>query len=87
MLKPPFVLETSLTPEDYQKVGELAIRWAHVEHMVGNCLKAMLRLSDEEATFIVFPLSLDHRLQRMRDLSLVQNHQAATIKALLKSKQ
>lgn len=79
MLKPPFIIETSLTPEDYQKVGELAIRWAHIEHLAGNCLKTMLRLTEDEASLVVFPLSLDQRVQRMKNLAVAQKRQPTTV--------
>jgi len=36
--------------------------------MIANCLKRQLRLSDDEARIVIFPLNTDQRLQRMRAL-------------------
>ena len=68
MLNSPFRYEEWLTPGEYQKLGELMLRWSHIDHIIGNCLSAMLRLSPEEAAAMVFPLSMDLRLQRLKKL-------------------
>jgi len=47
------------------KLGQLSLRWSHTEHVIGNCLKVMLRLTDQEAIIMVFPLPFDQRIQRM----------------------
>src|SRR5689334_18455790 len=65
MLDTPFRYEPELSDDDYQRIGRLSLKWSHIEHIIGNCLKTMLRLSDEEAIVIVFPLSLDQRLSRI----------------------
>jgi hypothetical protein len=36
--------------------------------VIANCLKVLLRLTDEEAIVVVFPLSTDNRLARIREL-------------------
>ena len=54
MLGSPFRYEAWLTPEQYQKLGELSLRWAHIDHILGNCLKTLLTFTDEEAISIVF---------------------------------
>jgi hypothetical protein len=69
MLDTPFRYEAELSPEDYQKIGQLSLKWSQTEHVIGNCLKVMLRLTDEEAIAMVFPLSLDMRLARIEALS------------------
>jgi hypothetical protein len=69
MIPSPFRFETDLTPEDFQKLGKLSLRWSHIDHVIANCLKRLLRLSDDEAVVVVFPLTTDHRLQRIRALS------------------
>jgi len=38
-------------------------------HVIGNCLKAMLRLSDEEAIVAIFPLSTHQRLDHMKKIA------------------
>ena len=69
MLESPFWYEESLTSADFQKIGQLLLRCSHIEHIIGNCLKTLLRLSDEEAVVMVFPLSLDQRLHRIKDIA------------------
>jgi hypothetical protein len=69
MLETPFRYEPTFTPEEFQKLGQLTLRWSHIEHIVGNCLRHMLRLSDEEAILIVFPMSLEQRMNRIHDLA------------------
>jgi len=68
MIPVPYNFEPVLQIEEYVKIGQLSLRWSHIEHIIGNCLKRMLRLSDDEATVIVFPLSLEQRLSRITQL-------------------
>jgi len=68
MIQSPFRFEQNLTPDDFQKIGQLSLRWSHTEHIIANCLKVMLLLSDEEAVIMIFPLTLDARLQRIDKL-------------------
>ena len=69
MLNSPFQYETWLTPAEYQKLGELSLRWSHLDHIIGNCLSAMLKLTAEQAVIVVFPLSTQIRLQRLKELA------------------
>jgi len=69
MLETPFNFEPDFMPEEWQKLGQLTLRWSHIEHVIGNCLKVMLRLSDEEAIVVVFPMSLETRMTRIADLA------------------
>jgi hypothetical protein len=69
MLQTPFHFEPGLSPEDYQTLGTLSLRWSHIDHVIGNCLRVMLRLTEEEAIAIVFPMSLDQRLQKLNELA------------------
>jgi hypothetical protein len=68
MIPSPFWFEDSLTAEDYQKLGKFSLRWSHIDHLIANCLKKMLCLSDDEARIVVFPLNAATRLQRIREL-------------------
>ena len=68
MIQSPFRFEKSLTPEDFQKIGQLSLRWAHIDHVIGNCLRVLLGLSDEEAVIKVFPLGASARLDRIQEL-------------------
>jgi hypothetical protein len=68
MLEPPFRFEPSLAPDDFQAIGRLAVKWSHLEFIIGNCLKALLHLTDDEAVIVVFPLSTEVRLQKIQQL-------------------
>jgi len=69
MIAVPYKFEPELSAQEFMKLGQLSIRWSHIEHILGMCLKRMLRLSDDEAIIVVFPLSLDQRLTRIRQLA------------------
>jgi hypothetical protein len=69
MIPSPFRLEQKFNCDDFEKIGRLSLRWSHIDHMIGNCLKIMLRLSDDEANIVVFPLSTELRLTRIRELN------------------
>jgi hypothetical protein len=72
MLGSPFNFEQRINPVEFQKLGELTMRWSHIHHIVGNCLKTMLRLTDEEAAISVFPLGFEGRLAQINKLSELQ---------------
>jgi hypothetical protein len=66
MIEHPFSFD--LTPEELQKLGEMSLTWSHTEHLVGNCLKVLLRLTNDEAIAMVFPLTLEQRVRRIKML-------------------
>jgi hypothetical protein len=69
MIAVPYRFEPDLSAEEFMKLGQLSLRWSHIEHVLGHCLKRMLRLTDDEAIIMVFPLSLDQRLTRITQLA------------------
>lgn len=71
MIPVPYRFEPDLSPEEFVKLGQLSLRWSHIEHTMGMCLKRMLRLSDDEAIIMVFPLSMEQRLQRITQVAKV----------------
>lgn len=71
MIPTPFIFESKLTPADFQKIGELSLRWSHIDHTVGNCLRVMLRIAPQEAVPMIFGLSLEQRMHRIRDLKAI----------------
>lgn len=73
MIGTPFYFEEQFTAEEFQKVGTLSLRWSHIDHIVGNCLKALLGITDEQARVMIFPLSLDNRLKAIAELSEISN--------------
>jgi hypothetical protein len=68
VLASPFRFDTQLSSEDFEKLGRLAMRWSHIDHMIANCLKRQLGLDDDQARIMIFPLSTEVRLQRMKAL-------------------
>jgi len=69
MLETPFRFEASLTSEEFCKLGQLSLRWSLIEHVIANCLKVLLRLTDEEAIVVVFPLGVEQRLQKLKQVA------------------
>ena len=65
----PFRFDTKLSPADFETLGRLSLRWSHIDHMIANCLKLQLRLDDDQARVMIFPLTTDHRLQRIEALT------------------
>jgi hypothetical protein len=49
MIPSPFRYEANFTPEDYETLGKLSLRWSHIDHVIANCLKRLLRLKDDVA--------------------------------------
>lgn len=68
MLDAPFAFEIGLTGVEYERLGRLAVRWSHIEHVIGNCLRQMLKLSLADAGVIVYPMSTEQRLQNIAKL-------------------
>jgi len=68
MIPVPFSIEPELTAEEFCRIGQLTLRWSHIDHIIGNSLKAALGLSDEQATIMVFPLTMEARLDRLKNL-------------------
>ncbi len=68
MIPVPFSIEPELTAEEFCRIGQLTLRWSHIDHIIGNSLKATLGLSDEQAIVMVFSLTTDARLDRLKNL-------------------
>ena len=68
MIRTPYNFSANLSDQEFQKIGEFACCWAHIEHTVGNCLRRILDLGPKEATIMVFPLSLDQRMTKIEHL-------------------
>jgi len=80
MIKSPFRYENNFTEKDHEILGKLSLRWSHIDHVIGNCLKRLLRLKDDEAQVIVFQLGADYQFDRILELEKLkplQKKQAA----------
>jgi hypothetical protein len=73
MIAVPYRFEPDLSAEEFMKLGQLSLRWSHIEHVLGHCLKRMLRLTDDEAIIVVFPLSLEQRLARITQVAEINS--------------
>lgn len=82
MLERPYFLEYRLSAKELEKLGELSLTWSHIEHLLGNCLWSLLRLNKNEATIVVFPMTLERRLQCLSELAKKASLDAAATKAL-----
>ena len=69
----PFRFEGDFTPSEFKKLGQLALRWAHIEHIIGNCIKALLGITDEQAESLITPMSMEVRINRLLELSKLAN--------------
>ena len=69
MIESPFRYEEWLTPSEFQKLGEIFLRWSHIEHIIGTCLRVVLRLTEEEAIAMIFPLPLQRRIEKIGELA------------------
>lgn len=68
MLETPFDFEAKITPEEYHKLGRFVMRCALIEQIIGNCLKVMLRLTDEQALLVVFDWTFSKKIDMLRDV-------------------
>ena len=69
MIESPASYDHTLSDADLKMIGKLAVSWSTTEHVIGNCLKGMLRLTDDEAVTVVFSLNLERRINYMVELA------------------
>lgn len=69
MLETPFSFEFGLAPVEFERIGRLSLRWSHIDHIIGNCLRAKLRLTNSEAVIAIFSLPAERRLSNLNDLA------------------
>jgi hypothetical protein len=65
MIHTPYRFESSFSPEEFQRFGQFAVRWSHIEHTIANCLRVMLNFDPKQASVMIYPLSLDTRMARI----------------------
>lgn len=71
MIESPWHFEVELSDKDLAKLGILMLRWSLIEHVLANCLRVMLRLNEEEAVAIVWPLSLERRIDKIAEIAKI----------------
>lgn len=59
----PFLWEVYVDDTELAQIGTLALRWSHIEHILANCLRRLVRMSEEDATLIIFPMTLEKIVQ------------------------
>ena len=47
------------------KIGQFACRWAMLEHTVSNCLRRAMEMTQDQASVMIFPLTLDTKMARL----------------------
>jgi hypothetical protein len=93
MIETPYGYEPSLSDQEFQTIGQFACRWAFIDHTIANCLRVMLRMEPEQATVMIYPLSMDLRMARMQELKhlhILTDYQLsllAELKPLIKAMQ
>ncbi|HUQ38356.1 MAG TPA: hypothetical protein VM144_18455 [Aestuariivirga sp.] len=80
MIETPFLFEEAISDDEFKKLGQMLVRWSHIENTIGNCLRRLLRLSMDEAIVVVFPLGLEYRMNKIRDLSKLRKLKKKTQK-------
>jgi hypothetical protein len=65
VIESAFYFETGFTESDFAKIGRLLVRWAQIEHVLGNCLRVLLKLSLDEAKTKVFQHGGAERVKRI----------------------
>jgi hypothetical protein len=85
MINSPYKFEDAVTAEQYQKLGYLSLKWSTLAYVVGDTLAAKLRLTEDEATAVVFPMSLEGRMNLLKRLFAITppSKEAATLFAEL----
>lgn len=66
MIDPPF--EYALSGAELQKLGTLSLTWAQTDDLIGQSLRRALGFGGDEATVMVYPLSQEQRIQRLKKL-------------------
>jgi hypothetical protein len=69
MIPTPYRFEANLSDDEFKKLGQFAPQWSRIDHTIGNCLRRLLDMTPKHASVIVFPLSMDHRMARIGQLS------------------
>lgn len=69
----PFRFDEELSPQEFEILGRLSLRWSHIDHMIANCLKNILGLDDDQAKIMVFPLTSELRLRKIEELTKLKS--------------
>jgi hypothetical protein len=72
MIPTPYRFEPEFSDQEFAKIGQFTVRWSHMDHTVGNCLRVLLDMSPKTATVLIFPLSLDARMSHIDRFSKLQ---------------
>jgi hypothetical protein len=72
MIPTPYAFEAKFSPEEFQKLGQFACRWANIEHVAANCLRVLLGFDPKQASVMIFPLSLETKMNRIENFSKIK---------------
>jgi hypothetical protein len=93
MIPTPYNFEPEFSDQDFAKIGQFTLRWSHMDHTIGNCLRRLLDMSPEHATVLIFPLSLEQRIShigrfaKLKPLEPLAKGLFAELKPLIKAMQ
>jgi|tagenome__1003787_1003787.scaffolds.fasta_scaffold20904849_2 hypothetical protein len=68
MIDTPYGFEQKLSKDEFEKLGRFACRWSHIEHTVSNCLRRLLDMDPKIAQIMVFPLTLNAKMNAISDV-------------------
>lgn len=68
MLDTPFLFGPPITDVQYQTLGKLMVKWSTIDHVLANCLRAIMKQTEEEAVITIFPMSSAQRLDLIKKL-------------------
>ena len=69
MIGSPWQFEPEISDQDLAKVAILMVRWSHIEHYLANCLRVMLRLTEDEAVAMSWPLPVERRIAKIAEIA------------------
>src|SRR5262249_2849627 len=72
MIPTPYRFEPNLSEQDFQTLGQFALRWSHIDHTIGNCLRRVLNITPADAAIMIFPLTLDMRMARIAEVAKIR---------------
>jgi hypothetical protein len=66
MISSPYDYEYEISDDEYKLIGQYTLRWSQIENSIANSLRALLGLDREQADYLIFPLNLEPRFQKIQ---------------------
>jgi hypothetical protein len=68
MATPHFIYH-GLSRDELARLGELTLTWSNMDHSIGQAVRLILKLTDEQFVAFVGPLATDRRMQLLKKYS------------------